>query len=461
MPVGYAIGSDVFDRIKPKIRQWEINKQRRIDPNVLQSMLEAEMSTATKEADTRFFRATELEQRQQALDAAEQTRKDAASAATVQGAVNIGTLGATGYLGYKGMQNQKTMADAYKTIADKVSTGTAGGGQVAVEPGVLQPPGALKTPAGYKYAGGGQPADAAVAPPESFGGPTIDMAPVAGDSTTFAPVAPSADVGGLAVDASSLPAVAEGGQAAIAGETAAVAGTGAQTTVAAGEAALTAEESAALAADVGVGGEMGAEGLMASESGLGLGSVALPVAAYAAGDLVAKGIEKWSPIGGAKEKSIAGHVVKGAATGAAVGSIVPVIGTAVGAVVGGIIGAAVGFAEDVSVVCSELLRQGRITENDRKKCVVYRFRHISDDMFDAYLEWAGPHVKAMQRGGWRNWVRLPFAHAFVRYMIKMHHVTRLNWTKPTRFERLVWAHAWRRCEEIARKRALNELKGVA
>ncbi len=453
MPVSYAIGSDVFDRIKPKIRQWEINKQRRIDPNVLQSMLEAEMSVATKEADTRFFRATELEQRQQALDAADQARKDAARAATVQGVVNIGSLAATGYLGYKGLENQKTMAEAYKTLAGKVNPG--GGGQVAVEPGTLSPPGALKMPKDYTYPGGGQAADAVVAPPESFGGPTIDMAPVAGDATTFAPVA-QADVGGLAVDASSLPAVAaEGGQAAVAGETAAAAGAGAQTTVAAGETALTAEESAALAADVGVGGEMGAEGLAAGTE-YGLGSVALPVAAYAAGDLVARGIEKWSPIGGAKEKSIAGHIVKGAATGAAIGSVVPVIGTAVGAVVGGIIGAAVGFVEDVSVICSELLRQGRITEHDRKTCVIFRFRHIPDDMFDAYLEWAGPHVKAMQRGGWRNWIRLPFAHAFVRYMI----ATQLK-IEPTRFERLVWAHAWRRCEEIARKRALDELKEVA
>jgi hypothetical protein len=104
-----------------------------------------------------------------------------------------------------------------------------------------------------------------------------------------------------------------------------------------------------------------------------------------------------------------------------------------------------------SVVCSELLRQGRISKLDRTKCIVFRDKYISDIMFAAYREWAEPHVMAMRRGGWRNWIRLPFAHAFVSYMVKMHHTTRIGWTKPTRLEKAVWNYAWKRCEKIAQR----------
>jgi hypothetical protein len=133
-------------------------------------------------------------------------------------------------------------------------------------------------------------------------------------------------------------------------------------------------------------------------------------------------------------------VAGGAAAGAAIGSIVPGIGTAIGAVVGGV----VGFAQDLSVICSELHRQGEISERERQVCVAFRFRHIPNDMFMAYLEWAEPIVKVMRKGGICNRILLPFAHAFIGYMLAVQ-AKRV----PSFAERMVWKYAWWRCEKIA------------
>jgi hypothetical protein len=109
----------------------------------------------------------------------------------------------------------------------------------------------------------------------------------------------------------------------------------------------------------------------------------------------------------------------------------------------------VGFIGDKiadSVICSELVRQNRISERDRTKCVVFRFRNIPDDLFVSYLEWAKPHVTAMRKGGWRNTIRLPFAHAFVGFMLAMQ-----TGKKTTLFQKVVWKWAWYRCSKIAQR----------
>jgi hypothetical protein len=155
--------------------------------------------------------------------------------------------------------------------------------------------------------------------------------------------------------------------------------------------------------------------------------------------------DKFSPIGGSREKAIGGGMLGGAATGAAIGSVVPVVGTAVGAVVGGIVGGITGLVED-SVICGELVRQNEISERVRTACVVYRFRHIDDDMFNAYLEWAGPIVKQMRKGGFVNKLILPVARAFVGYMWKIQ-----SGKVPTLGQRLVWKYAWWRCAKIAQR----------
>jgi hypothetical protein len=52
----------------------------------------------------------------------------------------------------------------------------------------------------------------------------------------------------------------------------------------------------------------------------------------------------------------------------------------------------------------------------------------------------------MKKGGITNMLLLPFAHAFVRYMIAI----QLE-IKPTFTERMVWKWAWWRCGLIARR----------
>ena len=99
-----------------------------------------------------------------------------------------------------------------------------------------------------------------------------------------------------------------------------------------------------------------------------------------------------------------------------------------------------------TVICSELLRQKKITDNERKACVIFRANHIPDDMFSAYLTWAGPIVRLMRTSKVANFFLLPFAMNFVGYMLSV----QAN-AEPTLTERLVWKYAWSRCKKIAHR----------
>ena len=116
-----------------------------------------------------------------------------------------------------------------------------------------------------------------------------------------------------------------------------------------------------------------------------------------------------------------------------------------GQVLNNILGDELSSFLDVSVICSELLRQGEITKRDRTACVVFRFRYIPDDMFMAYLEWAEPIVRLMRNNRAANFFLVPFAMHFVGYMLAVQAKV-----EPTITERLVWKYAWWRCEKIAR-----------
>jgi len=135
----------------------------------------------------------------------------------------------------------------------------------------------------------------------------------------------------------------------------------------------------------------------------------------------------------------------GAGIGAAIGA-----GTAaggpVGAVIGGVIGVGASLVDDVSVICSELLRQKRITKWERKLCIAFRNFHISPTMFNAYLKWAAPIVRLMRKEGIANMLLLPFTMRFVKYMVKIE-----KGIKPTFLERMVWKYAWYKCERIAQR----------
>ena len=351
-------------------------------------IMEATANKDIQEAQLRY--QNERSNRQLSLQ--EQAQKDAARAATVSGVASLGQLGASSYLGYK-----------YLT----------------------KPPSALENALTAYYGGGG-------------------AAPVTGADITAAGGmfnAPSYTAPALTTPGYTPPALSGAGS----GGSGVLAGAGSGATVAgSGSAAFTGATGTAAygsAEGSGVAGVLGAEG------GTGiLGTVAAPVAGWGLGNLAAMAIDKYSPIGGAKEKSIAGNIAKGAGIGAGIGSVVPGIGTVIGGAIGGAIGGVVGLVEDASVICSELLRQGGITEKDRTSCVVFRFRRIPDPMFMAYLEWAAPIVAIMRREGIGNKIIRPFATAFVGYMISVQ-----RHRKITRFQRIVWKYAWRRCEKIVQR----------
>jgi len=210
----------------------------------------------------------------------------------------------------------------------------------------------------------------------------------------------------------------------------------------------------------GVSGAEYGSGIGAAEGGgilAGTASYAGPIAAGAVGGTFGHmAADKWSPIGGPREKAVGGGIAGGAAAGAAVGSIVPGVGTAIGAIVGGVVGGVTGLIEDGTVICTELLRQKKITDRERQKCVVFRFRHIPNDMFVAYLEWAAPIVAVMKRGGVLNSILLVFCIAFVDYMIAVQ-----DRRKPTLLQRVVWKYAWWRCSAIVHKHCAEYVREVA
>jgi len=121
-------------------------------------------------------------------------------------------------------------------------------------------------------------------------------------------------------------------------------------------------------------------------------------------------------------------------------------GGPVGAVIGGVIGVGASLIDDVSVICSELLRQKRITKWERKLCIAFRHMHISPTMFNAYLKWAAPIVRLMRKEGIANRLLLPFTMRFVRYMVKTE-----KGIEPTFLEKLAWKYAWHRCSAIAQR----------
>lgn len=338
--VNYAVNLDFWDRIQPKIRQWEITHGRTMPKQQYQALVEGELSVATNAAKDMNIRGRALNLEEERLALAKEQVKAARSAAKIKGITDIATTGALGYLAYK-----------------------------AVDFGTL-------------------------------GAPAIDMAEIS-TGVFAAPTAKAAGFTGL------------GGQAALS-KTAPILAT---------KTAFPAEAAAT---------EALAEGTTAVATP-GFGTMALVGGAegYAAGWIASKAL-------GANEDISQALKLGGAGIGIGLR-----VGGPVGAVIGGLIGIGASLFDD-SVVCSELYRQGRITYRQRAICVIYRIEHIDDRMFAGYIEWAGPHVSAMRQGGWRNSVRLPFAHAFVNYMIK-----KARNRKPSWFERMVFAYAWSRCEKIA------------
>ena len=177
-------------------------------------------------------------------------------------------------------------------------------------------------------------------------------------------------------------------------------------------------EAAGLAADEGVGAAA-AEGLGA-EASVGAVEVGEVYLASKAGHEVGHTVAK---VLGTHEKTTEDvmGVAGGAAAGAYIGStILPGPGT----IIGGIIGGAIGFASDASVICSELHRQGQITDSQLRWIRKFRMEHVSTSTYLGYLAWACPIVRQMRKEGWFNKAIRPVALVLIHQWINIAQVKR-------------------------------------
>jgi len=99
---------------------------------------------------------------------------------------------------------------------------------------------------------------------------------------------------------------------------------------------------------------------------------------------------------------------KGMAAGASIGMA---IGGPIGAVVGGVAG---GIAEAVSVICTELNRQGLISDEDYKIHWDYTTNKWNKDELKGYWIWAMPTAKKMKT----NKLLTKFWHHIMKYKIQ-------------------------------------------
>lgn len=140
------------------------------------------------------------------------------------------------------------------------------------------------------------------------------------------------------------------------------------------------------------------------------GSVASAGAGYIGGKIGPKVLPFGGEVGERIESGIGGF-----AAGAAVGSVVPGVGTIVGGVIGGVVGATSGG----KVICSELVRQGKLNPVIAYLDGVHRERYIDDDTYQGYVAWAIPVVKYMQHdiyGPIVTFLIKPFAKAWAYEM---------------------------------------------
>ncbi len=387
---------------------------------LLDSMMEATYNKDLRESELRYNN----QERNRQLSLQEEAQKKADRAATVSGVTNIASLGANAYLANKYLNKPPSATDQY-----------------------------LKWKMTQEMGGNTAPASAF-----SGAGPTTNMAPYSGN-----PAPAQSGWQSMSGQPISAPTSAAGpggyaGEGMLSGAAGAGSGGAGGAFTGAGSAAYTGTPVAEGGLSYGAGGEVGA-GLGGATSGGAstLSTVAGPAALAGAG-----GAYLANKIGlfGADHPDTGAAYAAGGVGGAAAGALAGAAATSwsgPGAIVGAVVGGIVGLVSSGdSVVCGELLRQGRITERQRTACIVYRFRYIPDDMFMAYLEWAAPIVALMRKGGVANFLLLPFAIRFVNYMI-----AKQMGIAPTFAERMVWKWAWYRCERIARKQGAMVMEVAA
>jgi hypothetical protein len=222
-------------------------------------------------------------------------------------------------------------------------------------------------------------------------------------------------VGGAGVE--SVPALSAPGNlsGSLAGQTPGL--TGAQTSLGGGGAAATGG---------GVQGALGATEAVTPAVTAGVADAAATTSATAAGEVglgtIASGLGYGglakvgtSMLGANQEISnTAGGAVAGAMIGAEYGSI----GGPVGAVVGAVVGLVAGEIVD-TVLCTELHRQGEISERELKWARVCRMRYVSHNIYTGYLAWGTPVANTMRTNSTFNRMFKPVAKCFLRGLVRI------------------------------------------
>jgi hypothetical protein len=109
-----------------------------------------------------------------------------------------------------------------------------------------------------------------------------------------------------------------------------------------------------------------------------------------------------------------GQGIGGAAAGAYYGFAAG--GGPIGAVVGGIIGLGSSFIDDVSIICSELNKQGLLSNELLRLDELYRKLYIEDNVYNGYLVLAKPVVRLMKRSKLFTLVIKPFVTCWAEEM---------------------------------------------
>jgi len=309
-------GGSLLNDVMPQIKQYRATTGRDMSPQIIQGLLQAKIKEQRANANAaRSMNITE-QNNLSAQNIAKENLKIAKRKQTKEEISSLGSLASAGARGYEYLSKPGGLL------------GPSVGGNVDMPYGTGYTgtaPTAAPAPEGVSAAApvSSSSAQAPMADAAPYSGGTAGVPQEVMTGTKYGGIEQGAQIN-VAAGGAGTGAVGAQGSAGVAG-------------------ALTAEESAALAADVGVGGEMGAAGLMSE------GAAAAPLTAYAGpvgagllggsiGEGLGQRIGKRIGVGGQQERKTVGGIAGGAAAGALAGSIIPGVGTVIGGVVGGIVG---------------------------------------------------------------------------------------------------------------------------
>jgi len=149
----------------------------------------------------------------------------------------------------------------------------------------------------------------------------------------------------------------------------------------------------------------------------------------------------------AEKESAAARAAGGGDIGALIGTG---IGLATGGVAGGKVGAGVGRAgggilANLSVLCTELERQGIMTRRLKTIAIAYRIKHIDNDVYEGYIAWATPLARLMQKSKFvtsmvsKVWIPVTFEMAHrMQPRIKTSWFGKFAYSALSHFSRLVF-----------------------